>query len=359
MNDVKRMEDKFNSLMDKYLSVVNSEIKHYEKEKSVAIENYAYELARHVLSLIKDKYNINIDVSIIADGTQMDLNKVIINYNTKYENEIINYTKIEDIFLDSDTSVRDRCKNILDYLNDLKKSYLLEDKFISNLNEIFAKRITTRILNTKPDISKDDSIRLLNNVYALVKNKTFGLINKINNYYTTLNSNVIVISQKLSEAMAQVELLKPYMGEESVTRESRVEKYKDCLEEDDGDNLNKEGFTLVELLAVIVVLSIIAIVSATVIFKLINDSRKSIYNENVALIEKAAEKWSVENVDLVGTTTPYCLNVNELVNGGYMEANNLKDPREKGNKNITGYVKISYDSTYKQYEYDYVGTTCN
>ena len=98
MNDVKRMEDKFNSLMDKYLSVVNSEIKHYEKEKSVSIENYSFELARHILSLIKDKFNINIDVSIIADGTQLDLNKVIINYNTKYENEIINYTKIEDIF---------------------------------------------------------------------------------------------------------------------------------------------------------------------------------------------------------------------------------------------------------------------
>lgn len=235
MNDVKRMEDKFNSLMDKYLSVVNSEIKHFEKEKSVSIENYAYELARHVLSLIKDKYNINIDVSIIADGTQMDLNKVIINYNTKYESEVINYTKIEDIFLDSDVSVRDRCKNILDYLNGLKDSYLLEDKFISNLNEIFAKRITTRILNTKPDISKDDSIRLLNNVYALVKNKTFGLINKINDDYVTLNSNVLVISQKLSEAMAQVELLKPYMGEDSVNHVSRVEKYKDCLEENDGE----------------------------------------------------------------------------------------------------------------------------
>ena len=235
MNDVKRMEDKFNSLMDKYLSVVNSEIKHYEKEKSVAIENYSFELARHILSLIKDKFNINIDVSIIADGTQLDLNKVIINYNTKYENEIINYTKIEDIFMAADQSDRDRCKNILDYLGGLKETYLLEDKFINNLNEIFAKRITTRILNTKPDISKDDSIRLLNNVYALVKNKTFGLVNKINDYYTTLNSNVFVISKKLSEAMAQLELLKPYMGEESVNHESRVQKYKDCLEENDGE----------------------------------------------------------------------------------------------------------------------------
>ena len=236
MNDVRRMEDKFNSLMDKYLSVVNSEVKHYEKEKSVLIENYAFELSRHILSLIKDKYNINIDVSLIADGIQLDLNKVIINYNTKYENEIINYTKIEDIFMDADVSDRDKCKNILDYLNSLKESYLMEDKFINNMNEIFAKRITTRILNTKVELSKDDSLRLLNNIYALVKNKTFGLIDRINDTYVKLNSNVYTISQKLSEAMAQMELLKPYMGDDNVaSHASRVEKYKDCLEEDDGD----------------------------------------------------------------------------------------------------------------------------
>ena len=236
MNDVKRMEDKFNSLMDKYLSVVNSEIKHYEKEKSIQIENYAFDLSRKITMLIKEKYNINIDVSIISDGIQLDFNKVIMNYNTKYENEIINYTKIEDIFMDSEVSDRDRCKNILAYLGDLKESYLLEDKFISNVNEIFAKRITTRILNTKPNISKEDSLRLLNNIYVIVKSQTFGVISNINDYYIKLNSNVSTISQKLSEAMAQMELLKPYLNEEKPdSHRSRVEKYKDCLEENDGD----------------------------------------------------------------------------------------------------------------------------
>ena len=236
MNDVKRMEDRFNSLMDKYLSVVNSEIKHYEKEKSIQIENYAFDLSRKISMLLKERYNINIDVSLIADGIQTDFSKVILNYNTKYENEIINYTKIEDIFMDSEVSYRDKCRNILSYLGDLKESFLLEDKFINNLNEIFAKRITTRILNTKPNISKEDSLRLLNNIYVIVKSQTFGLINNINECYIKLNSNVSTISQKLSEAMAQMELLKPYLNEETeVGHRSRVEKYKDCLEENDGD----------------------------------------------------------------------------------------------------------------------------
>lgn len=123
--------------------------------------------------------------------------------------------------------------------------------------------------------------------------------------------------------------------------------------------MNKKGFTLVELLAVIVILSIIAIVSFTVIFKMVNNSRTKLYDENIAIIEKAAEKWTAENYELVGTTTPYCLNVNKLEDDGFISVDSMRDPREKGNKKITGFVKISYNTSYKQHEYKYVGTTCN
>ena len=50
--------------------------------------------------------------------------------------------------------------------------------------------------------------------------------------------------------------------------------------------MNKKGFTLVELLAVIVILALLAIVSSTVVFKLIDDSRKDLYNDQIELIEK-------------------------------------------------------------------------
>ena len=122
--------------------------------------------------------------------------------------------------------------------------------------------------------------------------------------------------------------------------------------------MNKKGFTLIELLAVIVILSIIAIISFTIIFKLIDDSRQDIYEANISTIEKAAEKWAVDNSHLVGKSAAYCLDVDDLVNGGYIKSDSLKDPREKNAGNITGYVKILYDSTYKQYEYTYVGDNC-
>lgn len=122
--------------------------------------------------------------------------------------------------------------------------------------------------------------------------------------------------------------------------------------------MNKKGFTLIELLAVIVILSILAVISFAIIFKLIDDSRKDIYNSNIKTIESAAEKWSADNTKLIGKSAPYCLDVNTLVSGGYIKADSLKDPREKNAGNITGYVKISYDSTYNQYEYKYVGSDC-
>ena len=123
--------------------------------------------------------------------------------------------------------------------------------------------------------------------------------------------------------------------------------------------MKNKGFTLIELLAVIVILSLLAIISFTVIFKLIDNSREDIYNSNIKTILNAAEKWSAQNSKLIGKTTPYCLDVDKLVSGGYIKADSLKDPRQKNAGDISGYVKISYDNAYKQYEYEYVGDNCN
>ncbi|MBR3523598.1 MAG: prepilin-type N-terminal cleavage/methylation domain-containing protein [Bacilli bacterium] len=118
--------------------------------------------------------------------------------------------------------------------------------------------------------------------------------------------------------------------------------------------MNKKGFTLVELLAVIVILSILAIVTTTIIFKVVSNSRENIYKQNIDYIEKAAEKWALDNYEFVGTNVPYCLNISKLESEGYVTKDSLKDPREKKTKQITGYVKITYDATYKQNEFKYM-----
>lgn len=115
--------------------------------------------------------------------------------------------------------------------------------------------------------------------------------------------------------------------------------------------MNKKGFTLIELLGVIVILSILALLTSTIVFKLISNSRKDLYKEQIEIIERAAEKWSIDNVDLVGQEAKYCLSIDKLVTGGYIEKDTLNDPRD--NSKITGYVEIIYDSDYKQYDYKY------
>lgn len=229
MGELKRLEDKFNVLIDKYLSVVNSEIKKYEKNKAILIENYVFNLSHKIMDEIKNNYHFNIDMSIISDGTIVDINKVIINYNNKYESQIINYTNIEDLFMDDSLSIHDRCLNILNYLSNAKDSYMMENDFINNLNQTFAKRITTRIMNYKPDIDKNESIKLLNTIYSYLKNDTYGFLSELNDLYIKTNSNILTISHKLSEAMAQMELLNPYLEEENEdinNHSSRVEKFR-------------------------------------------------------------------------------------------------------------------------------------
>lgn len=115
---------------------------------------------------------------------------------------------------------------------------------------------------------------------------------------------------------------------------------------------NSKGFTLIELLAVLVVLSVLAILAATTIFKIMKSSRTDLYNSQIKYIESAAEKWALDNTNLIGYSVPYCLTLTNLVKSGHLEKTDLKDPRDEST--ITGYVKITYDTTYKQFEYKYM-----
>ena len=63
----------------------------------------------------------------------------------------------------------------------------------------------------------------------------------------------------------------------------------------------KRGFTLVELLGVLIVLAIIALITIPIINKSLKDNKERLYNSQLEEIASAAEKWAYKNINLLPT----------------------------------------------------------
>ena len=63
--------------------------------------------------------------------------------------------------------------------------------------------------------------------------------------------------------------------------------------------MNKKGFTLVELLGVIVILSILALISIPIINSIVKDSQKQVKESNIDTILEAAYSYTLdEDIDI-------------------------------------------------------------
>ncbi len=61
----------------------------------------------------------------------------------------------------------------------------------------------------------------------------------------------------------------------------------------------KKGFTLIKLLAVIIILSVISVITIPVVNNLIRNANQHAYNENIEVIKKAAYDWTILNPRLL------------------------------------------------------------
>lgn len=106
--------------------------------------------------------------------------------------------------------------------------------------------------------------------------------------------------------------------------------------------MNNKGFTLVELLATIVLLVLITFLASFTVNKITNDSKKNSHNAMVDTILSAGITYvndndSIKLSDLNGLK----IYLSTLVNGGYID-NNLKDPLNNKVINMTNsYVNVS------------------
>ena len=115
----------------------------------------------------------------------------------------------------------------------------------------------------------------------------------------------------------------------------------------------KKGFTLIEVLGVIVILGIIAIITYPAIDNTIKESREKSYQENVKSIESAAVTYSV-STDLGYNTEYQALELQTLKDAGLLKDKDITNPIN--NNVMAGCVLYRWITASNQYEFEYSET---
>lgn len=121
--------------------------------------------------------------------------------------------------------------------------------------------------------------------------------------------------------------------------------------------MNKKGFTLVELLAVIVLLGLIALIASPAITGIIKKSKDSLSDSQKQSIEMSAKNWATDNMTKL-PSSGHCIIVrlSTLQSGGYADLE-IKDPKTGKPMNVV--VKITRKDKQLIYEVDPANTaTC-
>ncbi len=107
------------------------------------------------------------------------------------------------------------------------------------------------------------------------------------------------------------------------------------------DDMNKKGFTLVELLAVIVILALLALVANSSVTNVVRNSKSDLYNAQLELIESAAKTWGAENLDKLPEDGKCSyITLKNLKKYGLLEGD-VVNPKTNKNFSDNMYIKIT------------------
>lgn len=112
---------------------------------------------------------------------------------------------------------------------------------------------------------------------------------------------------------------------------------------------NNKAFTLVELLAVVTILTILSLIITPIIDKNIKKSKEKMYKAQVENIRMAAEIYYSDNISLrpeEGASSTITLS--ELMDTGYI-SDNIKNP--KTGEPFTEYIYVKIKNTNQKFEY--------
>lgn len=123
--------------------------------------------------------------------------------------------------------------------------------------------------------------------------------------------------------------------------------------------MDKKGFTLVELLGVIVILGVLILVVAVSVKSVLKSSKGSLSDVQIKSIEEAAKMYYLKNgiddTDYEQDEFKKCINITELISEGYLDAEVIKNPKD--NNEMLGSVNVIYRAN--QYTYYYQDSECS
>lgn len=121
---------------------------------------------------------------------------------------------------------------------------------------------------------------------------------------------------------------------------------------------NNKGLTLIELLAVFVVLSIVALIVVPTIFNQMKEYREQMFEDQVAIMIDAARSWANDHVEELPTIVDESIGVPivHLQNNGYLDAD-FKSVKTNAPFSSGDYIQIrciTATSTNYDYAYTYI-----
>ena len=118
--------------------------------------------------------------------------------------------------------------------------------------------------------------------------------------------------------------------------------------------MKNKGFTLTELLMVLIVIGIVSALVIPNISKTLEQQKVKLYNKQVNQIIEITKSWSAKNLDkLPSDESTIYVSLDTLINEKYLEQDEIIDPRDE--EPMSGCVSIIYDLDYNQYNYSFIG----
>lgn len=109
--------------------------------------------------------------------------------------------------------------------------------------------------------------------------------------------------------------------------------------------MKNSGFTLVELLAVILILSLLTVLATTSVTKIVKDSKNRLYKAQIESIRASAESWASENLSLLPQSGECVyLTLKNLKTYGVVD-DDIKDPRTNSLLSNDMKIKITAKSS--------------